>query len=338
MCKSKSSKKPFTPSHPLVYLSLRPPLERFADFEDVDDVESIVTRSYNDEDGAALVPCPTQSHSVRSDLEGGSDKRWLIVETSYPDEVMVACCRLSLSSESKECFIDVMAVRREFQGKGAGTYLLKKAENVAKGMGCGVSVIGVGMWMKGFLGWAERRGYVQGGGELWQEEKMGKVPQEIRDSIKAETNVPPMMVRLKKSLSGAGSTSKGSTEKPAVRSDIAEFMKGKGAEMDFIGGLAGILNALPSTSQEASSPSSSPSHPHSNVQSRNGSGLKNVSGDDTNLESLVGDLLKALKTDEGRKEFKRLAVKDGDNMEGLIGAGVATSGGAGATNANEAAN
>ena len=59
-----------------------------------------------------------------------------MVETEYPDELLVACCRIRVDAVEGVSAIDVMAVEPRFQGKGAGSYLLRKAENMAMGMGC----------------------------------------------------------------------------------------------------------------------------------------------------------------------------------------------------------
>ena len=126
---------------------------------------------------------------VTQNLEGGKDsRRWLVVETPEPDDVMVACCRLDVSravgaTEAAAVF-DVLAVESRFRNNGAGGYLLKRCETIARGMGCRTATLSVGHWQSSLLRWARRRGYEERGGEVWPEGRRGEVPEEVGREVR----------------------------------------------------------------------------------------------------------------------------------------------------------
>ena len=137
---------------------------RFADEEDADEILEVVCSAYQF-DRLIL-------EEVVQNLKGGN-KRWLIVETPSPEETMVAVARLAMEVEEggtlKSALVDVLAVPPSCQSAGAGTFILKKAENVAKGMGCGMCNLSVGQWDDKIQKWVKARGYDEYGGELWPE-------------------------------------------------------------------------------------------------------------------------------------------------------------------------
>jgi hypothetical protein len=73
--------------------------------------------------------------------------------------------------------------------------------------------------------------------------------------------------------------------------------------MGMMKGIMGILNALPGEEEDGGA--------IAEVQ------VEAQGGKQENLEDLVGDLLKALKTDSGREEFKRMA-KTEDELKGIF--------------------
>mmetsp|Transcript_10103 Transcript_10103/g.18317 ORF Transcript_10103/g.18317 Transcript_10103/m.18317 type:complete len:356 (-) Transcript_10103:69-1136(-) len=266
---------------------------RFADDdeEDAADITACVNSAFGGENAPKL---------SAGDLSGGGGARWLVVETSYPDEVMVACCRLKVDMSEKSCAIDILAVDSRAQGKGAGSYLLKKAENMAYGMGCEKCEICVGHWMERVVAWCEKRGYESGGGELWPENRIDEIPEPTQVSIKAASMLP-MMVRMRKKLGGENKDKKKKKEAKSAPDFGAAL---SGGQLDFISDITKTLNSLPVT------------HDVSGTQpvattitaSDRAAGIVEASAGGAELEDLVGDLLKALKTDQGRKDFKRLSV------------------------------
>ncbi|GMH50476.1 hypothetical protein TL16_g00781 [Triparma laevis f. inornata] len=271
---------------------------RFADDdeEDAQDITACVNSAFGSN-------APSLS---ADDLSGGRGARWLVVETPSPDEVMVACCRLKIDMSEKPCAIDILAVDSRAQGKGAGTYLLKKAENMAFGMGCKKCEICVGHWMERVVGWCKKRGYESGGGELWPEARIDEIPEPTQVSIKAASMLP-MMVRMRKKLGGEKKDKKKKKKEAQAMPDFGAALSG--GQLDFISDITKTLNALPVTHDVSGT---QPVATTITASDRT-AGMVQASAGGAELEDLVGDLLKALKTDQGRKDFKRLSKAVGDD-------------------------
>ena len=275
-------------------------LSRFADIDDAADITALV----NSSQGQPRV----KADKVAKDLEGGTGNRWVVLETSYPDEVLIACARLEVDGKEKVCVINSFAVGREFQGKGAGVSLMKKVETTVRGMSCRTSTLRIGHWEEEAIKWAETLGYKQGGGSLWPEERMGEVGEEALSAMK-EKGVLPMILDMRKVLDGEKKKEAPSKEASSSKDvGIGGMLDGLGGDLDITKGVMGILNALPD--EEGGKKEEGVKAVE--VTTRKGG------GGDENLEDLVGDLLKALKTDNGRAEFARLSKKE-EVLEGIIG-------------------
>lgn len=266
---------------------------RFADIEDAGEITALV----NDSHGIQRV----SASQVASDLSGGTGGRWVLVETPYPDEILIGCARLEVEGKQKVCVVSAFAIGKEFQGKGAGGDLMKKVETTVRGMGCEVCNLRIGHWEESVIKWAEGMGYEQAGGEVWPEDRMGEVGKERLAMMKAE-GVLPMILDMRKTL-GGGSGDKVGGKKVGVRgvSEVGVgggkgMLDGLGADIDMMKGVIGILNALPGDDVG-----------EADVQVEAAKGNGGTEGKQENLEDLVGDLLKALKTDSGRAEFARMA-------------------------------
>ena len=83
----------------------------------------------------------------------------------YEDDVPVAVCRI-IPGKDGECHIGRIAVVREYRGKGIGSVMVTEAEDVARSMGFGESLLSAHVRAKGFY---ETLGYEAFGDEYLDE-------------------------------------------------------------------------------------------------------------------------------------------------------------------------
>ncbi|CAM9110727.1 unnamed protein product, partial [Choristocarpus tenellus] len=72
-------------------------------------------------------PRPHYRRRVHFSINGARD-RWLVMETPFPEERVVACLLLHKGDSPGKGRVEVLAVEPSLQQSGVGSHILRKAE------------------------------------------------------------------------------------------------------------------------------------------------------------------------------------------------------------------
>lgn len=93
--------------------------------------------------------------------------RWLVVEPSESSDVApLAAVRFQVDDATRVVLVDIMAVGEAFQGKGLGSWTLRRVERMAMEMSMVEVVIEIAKCRHDLISWLEKRCYQQIGGYL----------------------------------------------------------------------------------------------------------------------------------------------------------------------------
>jgi N-acetylglutamate synthase-like GNAT family acetyltransferase len=118
---------------------------RFAEVEDADDLAALVNAAFASEEaahGGFRTKQRVDLSELRVELENAQDVKWVVLETPVPEEQVVAAVAISATtaragSGKRTAFLRCLSVLPAWQGKGAGSILLARAEAIAlQGLGC----------------------------------------------------------------------------------------------------------------------------------------------------------------------------------------------------------
>ena len=153
---------------------------RFADEEDAEEIAGTVSAGfsmefdetnplYNRRNADVAVITKEQ---IEADC-GSANKRWIVLETPVPEELVVACARLDMGKvmmgESKAT-VDLMAFVEDTQSTSTKDQMLVQLERIAKSQNIRILVIEVSQHRLDIQEWLEQCGYEELGGRASDDE------------------------------------------------------------------------------------------------------------------------------------------------------------------------
>lgn len=180
---------------------------RFADEEDALDIERTVSAGfskefdkndplYNRKDVAVAV---ITKEEIEKDC-ASPNKRWIVLETPVPEELVVACARLDMGKVmigDSKAIVDLMAFVEDTQSTSTKDQMLVQLERIAKSQNIKVLVIEVSQHRLDIQEWLEMCGYEELGGRASEDENYLKPTmvfefhKDLSKPSKAVTRAPP---------------------------------------------------------------------------------------------------------------------------------------------------
>eukprot|EP00903_Cladosiphon_okamuranus_P017097 g15753.t1 len=142
---------------------------RFAGSEDTAEILSLVNTAFSVEKGDSDLAFTTRDRVNKEEVDAclhGVDgkKRWLVLETSHPEEKMAAACLICMGSTLGTGSVEVLAVKPDRQREGLGSHMLRRAEGILLNFRCRFVKMKVSQWREDVLRWATKQGYKETGG------------------------------------------------------------------------------------------------------------------------------------------------------------------------------
>jgi len=151
---------------------------RFCDEEDAADIVDLVNEGYSKESSAEQggTMCYRAEGSAKVSLEqviedcSSNAKRWIVLETPVPEEIVVAAARLHLSMlEGRRGVVDLICACGGPNQTDLCNQLLARVEGIARGQGIEVLVVETTQWRDDMQTWLESCGYVDRSGRASSE-------------------------------------------------------------------------------------------------------------------------------------------------------------------------
>lgn len=328
-----------------------PPLDmRFADQEDRDDIVAVVNAAFAVEvegEEAFRSKPRLDATALEAELAGSSTTRWIVLDDRTPTEDVVAAAAMLVfggrAGATRSAQLLVLAVKPEVQGTGAGTFLLQRCESVCRGLGCRSLGIEVAAHRDVVHEWLKRRGWTETGGGLWSEEQWFARPtphlilskdltalSPLHDASAGSgvlLPVPPLAADAAVALPltadeaaaaavlAAPAPAAGHGDEPASTGDSGERGTGEAndiaAALDLAHTMAEFVASLPDPGLDAAAVGAEAPGNHG------GAAVPEGGADNNDLESLVGNLMAQLNTNDGREEFARLVQAEEPNVMGV---------------------
>jgi hypothetical protein len=234
---------------------------------------------------------------------------------------MVAAVAIKLIHRggSKVGSVRCLSVLPTHQNCGAGTMLLKRAESVCRGLGCGEVNVDVMMRLSRVKSWLTSRGYKSRGGGAWTGDGCAGDAVPYLTFAK-DLSKPPESTSNNPS---SGSTTNTQAEAPAPPPD---------ALLSFASALLDAFRDMPVDPQPATQESLPPAHPQAAttsmplapsadaaeaiLQAADAGCAGSEGGGAETLEGLLGVLMGQLGTPSGREQFEALVAAQDGNVLG----------------------